>query len=98
MHDTPAAAARSPLKIVESMAAGVPVVTGNVGDRREIISDAAGLTVPPGDAQALADGIATLLTNPAYRARLAQGARLRAEVYNWNRLASVWQTLYQIGA
>ncbi|MCS6940797.1 MAG: glycosyltransferase family 4 protein [Roseiflexus sp.] len=98
VHDTPAAAARSPLKIVESMAAGVPVVTGDVGDRREMIGDVAGLIVPSGDAQALADGIATLLTDPACRMRLAQGARLRAEVYNWNRLARTWQTLYQIGA
>lgn len=98
VDDTPAAAARSPLKIVESMAAGVPVVTGDVGDRREMIGDSAGLIVPPGDAQALADGIAVLLTDPAYRARLAQGARLRAEVYTWNRLARVWQTLYEIGA
>lgn len=98
VDDTPAAAARSPLKIVESMAAGVPVVTGDVGDRREMIGDSAGLIVPPGDAQALADGIAALLTEPAYRARLVQGARLRAESYTWNRLARVWRTLYEIGA
>ncbi|ABU59973.1 glycosyltransferase family 4 protein [Roseiflexus castenholzii] len=95
---TPAAAARSPLKIVESMAVGVPVVTGDVGDRREMLGDTAGLIVSPGDARALADGITTLLTDPTYRAQLAQGARLRAEAYNWNRLACVWQTLYQIGA
>lgn len=96
--DTPAAAARSPLKIVESLAAGVPVVTGDVGDRREMIGDAAGLIVEPGNAHTLADGMASLLTDPARRARLAQGARLRADAYHWDRLASIWQTLYQIGA
>lgn len=98
VDDTPAAAARSPLKIVESLAAGVPVVTGDVGDRREMIGDSAGLIVLPGDAFALADGMANLLADPAKRARLAQGARLRADAYNWDRLACVWQTLYQIGA
>ncbi len=98
VDDTPAAAARSPLKIVESLAAGVPVVTGDVGDRREMIGDSAGLIVLPGDAFALADGMATLLADPAKRARLAQGARRRADAYNWDRLACVWQTLYQIGA
>lgn len=98
VDDTPAAAARSPLKIVESLAAGVPVVTGDVGDRREMIGDSAGLIVLPGDAFALADGMANLLADPANRVRLAQGARLRADAYNWDRLACVWQTLYQIGA
>jgi glycosyltransferase involved in cell wall biosynthesis len=98
VEDTPAAAARSPLKIVESMAVGVPIVTGDVGDRREMIGNSAGLIVPPGDAHALADGMATLLTDPARRALLAEGARLRADAYNWNRLACIWQTIYQIGA
>jgi glycosyltransferase involved in cell wall biosynthesis len=98
VDDTPAAAARSPLKIVESMAAGVPVVTGDVGDRRDMLGCNAGLIVSPGDPHALADGIATLLSDSARRARLARGARARAERYRWDRLAEVWQTLYEISA
>ena len=97
VEDTPAAAARSPLKIVESLAAGVPVVTGDVGDRRDMIGDSAGLIVPPGDAQALAHGMATLLTDQGYRAQLAHGAGTRAAVYDWDRLVRIWQTLYQTG-
>ena len=72
VFDTPAARGRSPLKIVESLAAGTSVVTGDVGDRSEMIgrsdvnqaTDAArfnSVVVRPGDAQALADGIITLL-------------------------------------
>ncbi len=95
VDDTPAAAARSPLKVVESLAAGVPVVTGDVGDRRDMVGDTAGVIVPAGNAQALADGIATVLTNPALRAQLAHGARVRAAAYDWDRLAHTWQTLYQ---
>ncbi len=38
VRDTPGARARSPLKIYESVAAGVPVVTANVGDRSRIDS------------------------------------------------------------
>ena len=98
VNDTPAAAARSPLKIVESMAAGVPVVTGDVGDRRDMLGDSAGLIVPPGDARALADGMAILLIDHAYRAHLAQGARARTETYRWDRLTQAWQTLYQVSA
>jgi|GEM_PF-242684 len=36
-RDTPAEEARWPLKIVESLAAGTPVLTGDVGDRREML-------------------------------------------------------------
>ena len=35
--DDDTARARWPLKIVESLAAGVPVVTGDIGDRRELL-------------------------------------------------------------
>jgi len=98
VDDTPAAAARSPLKIVESMAAGVPVVTGDVGDRRDMLGCDAGLIVSPGDPHTLADGIETLLSDPAQRACLARGARARAERYRWDRLVGVWQTLYEISA
>jgi glycosyltransferase involved in cell wall biosynthesis len=98
VDDTPAAAARSPLKIVESMAAGVPVVTGDVGDRRDMLGCEAGLIVSPGDPHTLADGIETLLSDSAQRACLARGARARAERYRWDRLVGVWQTLYEISA
>lgn len=92
--DDAVAAARSPLKIVESLAAGVPVITGDVGDRAEMLAHAAGVLVRPGDADALATGIAGLLADPARGALLAAGARARAEAYRWDRLAQVWATVY----
>jgi glycosyltransferase involved in cell wall biosynthesis len=92
--DDAVAAARSPLKIVESLASGVPVVTGDVGDRAEMLARAAGVLVRPGDADALAAGIAALLADPARSAQLAAGARARAAAYRWDRLAQVWATVY----
>lgn len=91
--DTPAMAARSPLKVVESLAQGIPVITGDVGDRRETLGGTAGLIVAPGDTAALAEGIAALLGEPALRAMLAEGARERAEAYRWERLALPWLEL-----
>lgn len=88
--DTPAMAARSPLKLVESMAQGIPVLTGDVGDRRETLAGIAGQIVIPGDAAALADGIVALLGDQALRARLAAGAQQRAEDFRWERLAQPW--------
>ena len=84
----------SPLKIVESLASGVPVVTGDVGDRAEMLTHAAGVLVRPGDARALADGIAAVLADRPLQLRLAEGARARAEAYRWDRLAQVWATTY----
>ncbi len=91
--DDPVARARSPLKIVESLASGVPVVTGDVGDRREMLG-AAGLIVAPGDARALAEGLELLLSNRAEQRRMAEAARERAEAYTWDRLAPQWGRVY----
>ena len=65
VRDDVHARARCPLKVLESMACGVPVVTGDVGDRRELLGEGpAGLLVRPGDAAALAEGIRALLGDP----------------------------------
>ena len=92
--DDGVAAARSPLKIVESLASGVPVVTGDVGDRAEMLAPDAGVLAQPGDARALADCIAALLADGLLRSRLAAGARRRAEAYRWNRLVDRWLAVY----
>src|SRR3989338_7498561 len=62
------------IAIVEAMAAGRPVVASAVGGIPEIVvHEDTGLLVPPGDAAALADALATLLNHPE-QAR-AMGAR-----------------------
>ncbi|GAB4497634.1 MAG: glycosyltransferase [Anaerolineales bacterium] len=56
------AKARYPLKILESLSAGVPVITGDIGDRREMLNNgAAGILVKPGDAMSLCDGMHSLM-------------------------------------
>lgn len=96
VRDTPAMRGRSPLKVVESLAAGVPVVTGDVGDRREVLGDEAGILVAPGDAAALADGLRRVLTDAPLRARLADGALRRARRYLWSALAGDWMRAYGV--
>jgi glycosyltransferase involved in cell wall biosynthesis len=92
--DTPAMAARSPLKLVESLAQGTPVLTGAVGDRREML-DGGGLLAQPGDPQALAEAILSVLSDPALRARLGRAARAQAELFRWERLTPPWIELLQ---
>lgn len=96
--DDAVARARSPLKVLESMACGVPVVTGDVGDRREMLADGrAGLLVSPGDPGALAEGVAALLLDPSVRARMAEVCREWVEAYTWDRLVHRFLQLYTEG-
>ncbi|WP_322512408.1 glycosyltransferase [Chloroflexus sp.] len=97
VHDDAVAHARSPLKIVESLALGVPVITGDVGDRAEMLANgAAGIVVRPGDAVALAEAIEELLHDPERRAAMAAVAVGRAQQYDWDRLAEQWATIYEV--
>jgi glycosyltransferase involved in cell wall biosynthesis len=66
-----------PLVLLEAMAEGLPCVATDVGDVRAAVGDAA-VVVRPGDPAALADGLRSLLTDPARRRALGAGARERA--------------------
>ena len=64
--------------LLESMAAGVPVVATRVGGTPEVIDDGQhGLLAPPGDAEAIATSVCTVLKSPFLAARLAAQARGR---------------------
>jgi glycosyltransferase involved in cell wall biosynthesis len=66
----------TPLKPVEAMASGLPVVVSAVNALSEIISDKeTGLTFPPLDAGALADQLKRLLGSPGLSGKLGASAR-----------------------
>jgi glycosyltransferase involved in cell wall biosynthesis len=70
----------SSLAVLESMAAGAPVVSSAIGGTDELIEDgSSGLLVPPGDAEALAAALRRLLADPELRTGLATRARERVE-------------------
>ena len=97
VDDDSVARARSPLKIFESMAAGTPVVAGDVGDRREILADGrAGLLVAPGDCKALACGILELLKDEDKRVRMAETALGASEKYYWHVLVKEFVKVYNL--
>jgi glycosyltransferase involved in cell wall biosynthesis len=62
----------------EAMACGVPVVSTDGGALPEVVGDA-GVLVPAGDADALADAIRSLLADPARREALGRAGRERIE-------------------
>ncbi len=73
----------------------MPVITGDVGDRRDMLANgAAGVLVKSGDAAALADGISNVLLDASLREQLAHGALRQREHYRWSTLAQTWAKLY----
>ncbi len=95
VHDNAAARARSPLKIFESMALGVPVITGDVGDRAVLLDyGQAGILVAAGDVGALADGILDMLSNTDRQLEIMCKGQQHIRRYTWQCLATEWERMY----
>jgi glycosyltransferase involved in cell wall biosynthesis len=75
----------SPLKLFEYLAAGRPVVAADVGDLGRCVRHGeTGLLYPPGDAEALAGAIETLLSDRARAGSLARAGREHVgEYHTW---------------
>ena len=84
------------LVALESMACGTPVVATRVGGLQTVVQHGeSGLLVPAGDHRALAEAIERVLTDHRLRMHLAHGARERAELFTWSRVADGIESLYQ---
>ena len=67
-----------PLAVMELMAAGKPVVATAVGGVPDLVGDGVhGLLVQPGDPDALAEAVASLLRDPERRAAMGEAGRER---------------------
>lgn len=81
---------------LEAMAMGQAIVTTSGSGFAEIIRDGQeGLLVPPGDPAALARAIDRLLADHALAARLAAGARRRAQAYHLPRMAELLEQVLE---
>lgn len=88
VNDDDAARGRAPLKLFESWASGVPFVCGDVGDRRFLLGDPpAGVLVQPGDQDAFAKGIYSIISNPELAGELRQRGIERIAFFTWDQLA-----------
>jgi colanic acid/amylovoran biosynthesis glycosyltransferase len=69
-----------PVVLIEAMASGVAVVASHLSGIPELVEDGVtGRTVPPGDEDALADAIQSVLADPARRRELGAAGRGRVE-------------------
>jgi L-malate glycosyltransferase len=83
--------------VLESMAAGLPVVATRVGGTPEVVQDGVnGLLVPPADSVALAEAIRRLLADSALAQRLGDAARRSvAERFSVRRLVASTGMVYE---
>ena len=84
------------LVAVEAMACGTPVVVGDTGGLREIVSGGHGLTFPPQDIEELADRLIAVLTDDALgKALVAKGRRRIQQRYDWRSVAIKTVQVYE---
>jgi glycogen(starch) synthase len=81
---------------LEAIAAGIPLVTSNVGGLGEaVISGKTGMSFPPRDIEALADAVQAVLDNPAGAQQRALAARERlTSDFDWHTVASETAQIY----
>lgn len=95
VYDNEVARARCPLKLMESLASGVPIITGDVGDRRTWLGASfEEWLVAPGSAAALADGLARGIAAQAAGEWSAAEIQQHATSFAWDKLAATWASVY----
>ena len=85
------------LSILEAMCFSCPSVATAVGGVPEVVeSGASGLLVPPGDPEALARAVESLIGDTALRSRLGAAARRRAtDLFSADAIVPKYEQLYR---
>jgi len=81
-----------PMKLYEALGAGLPVVLGARGDAVDILERAdAGISVEPGDADAIVEAVRALHDDPERRREYAEnGRRYVVENHSWDVIAETY--------
>jgi glycosyltransferase involved in cell wall biosynthesis len=88
---------KCPGKVVELMSIGKAVIADRVGQIAEYIENgSSGILVDPGDSEAFAQSIITLLKNEDLRTRIGKNAKERIwSKFHWNRLVLEAEKAYE---
>jgi glycosyltransferase involved in cell wall biosynthesis len=79
---------------LEAMACGAPFVGSNATSIPEVVGDA-GLLVDPRDAEALADSLVRVLSEPRLAEELRRRGLERAREFTWERTAAEFERLFE---
>lgn len=87
---------KCPVKLLDLLAAGVPVVADAVGQITEVIKNGtSGYLISPGDDDAFAKAVVSLITNNAQRGAMSEQAALdMRERFAWDKLAITAEHAY----
>jgi len=81
--------------LVEAMAAGLPIVASDAGGIPDLVQDGKnGILFPPGDAQALADGILSLIRRPDEARRMGNAGRQMSRHFSVEAMVAKIEQLY----
>ena len=85
------------MSLVEAMAVGTPVVAAQVGGMVDIVEDGkTGLLVEPGNAEALAAGILSILSNPELGEAMGEAGQKRVrDLFTWEQVTKNLDYYYQ---
>jgi D-inositol-3-phosphate glycosyltransferase len=84
------------LVAVEAQATGTPVVAAAVGGLTTAVRDGvSGLLVDGHGAESWAAALERILADPAYAARLGEGALAQAALFSWERTAEATLAVYE---
>ena len=84
-----------PLALLEAMAAGLPIVSTNVGGIPEVVAKESAWLCPPGDAEALATAMIQAAGAGDLRERGESSRRLAAASYGLEHMARRYEELYR---
>jgi glycosyltransferase involved in cell wall biosynthesis len=80
--------------VLEAMACGAPVLTSNVSATAEVAGEAA-LLIDPLSVASIREGLRSLLSDEALRARLSRRGVERAAQFSWGRAADETHAVYE---
>ena len=79
--------------LVEAIASGKPVVATRFPHAEELLSQGAGLTVPQGNCEAMADALDRVLYEPGLAARMAAASRREGAALLWPAIGATYRSL-----
>ncbi|HEX7580588.1 MAG TPA: glycosyltransferase family 4 protein [Thermoanaerobaculia bacterium] len=86
----------TPISVLEAQAAGLCVVSTNVGGLPYLLADGKdALLVPPDDPAAMAEAVRRLFTEPGLAASLSRNGRAKAERFDWSCVLPQWEGLFE---
>jgi glycosyltransferase involved in cell wall biosynthesis len=96
MADTLLNRAKSPVKVIEPMLMGLPMVAHRVGQAADFVGDA-GVLVEPGNLDEMARAVSALLSDRNRRSLLGAMAEQRVwNSFNWESLSGVAERMYDV--